>query len=128
MPTLLAARTLAGASGIPDALIGFHAQQSVEKALKAVLAGHGIEFPFTHDLDGLAERCKSSGIELPTELDNVDQLTPFGVRWRYGTGTSAALNREQALSWAASATEWAQQARTPAKHKVDAGNEGTEPG
>ncbi len=45
----LAARTLSDAAGISDAIVGFHAQQSVEKALKAVLASHEIEFPFTHD-------------------------------------------------------------------------------
>ena len=30
--------------------IGFHAQQAVEKAIKAVLACRGVVFPFTHDL------------------------------------------------------------------------------
>jgi len=108
---LLAARTLSAADGIPDPIIGFHAQQSVEKALKSVLARHEIEFPFTHDLDGLVERCRSSGIDVPPELDEADTLTPFGVRWRYGTGLPATLDREQALSLAARAIEWARRDR-----------------
>src|SRR4051794_15876126 len=35
---------------IADAALGFHAQQAVEKALKAVLAARGDDFPWTHDL------------------------------------------------------------------------------
>ena len=30
--------------------LGFHAQQAIEKAIKAVLAAHNINFPFTHDI------------------------------------------------------------------------------
>jgi HEPN domain-containing protein len=29
---------------IADAIVGFHAQQAVEKAIKAVLAAHGVEY------------------------------------------------------------------------------------
>jgi HEPN domain-containing protein len=36
--------------GIGDAVVGFHAQQAVEKSLKAVLSAHGLEFRRTHDL------------------------------------------------------------------------------
>lgn len=111
----LAARTLSDAAGISDAIVGFHAQQSVEKALKAVLASHEIEFPFTHDLDGLMELCKTNGIDMPSELDGVDRLTPYGVRWRYGTGMPSGLDRNEALRWAASAVDWARsvQRRVP---------------
>jgi hypothetical protein len=49
----LMARSLLPVEGVTDAGIGLHAQQAVEKSLKAVLAFHGVEFPFTHDLDGL---------------------------------------------------------------------------
>lgn len=103
----LAARTLASADGITDAIVGFHAQQSVEKALKAVLASREIDYPFTHDLDGLIELCAASRIDVPAELDGVDSLTPYGVRWRYGTVVPTALDRDQALRWAAYAIDWA---------------------
>lgn len=36
-------------------VVGFHAQQAVEKAIKAVLAAAGAEIPFTHDLGFLLE-------------------------------------------------------------------------
>jgi len=39
----------------PDAVIGFHAQQAVEKSLKAVLTSRGIRYPWTHDLGGLID-------------------------------------------------------------------------
>lgn len=103
----LAAQTLSDADGIADAIIGFHAQQAVEKALKAVLASREIEFPFTHDLDGLIELCDSNGLNIPADLDGVDSLTPYGMRWRYGTGMPTALDRDEALHWAAHAVDWA---------------------
>jgi HEPN domain-containing protein len=44
-----AMRLLADAE-ISDEIVGFHAQQAVEKWLKAVLGSRGIEFEYTHDL------------------------------------------------------------------------------
>ncbi len=62
--------------------ICFHAQQAVEKYLKALLASEGVDFPKTHDVDFLlAESRKvTSG-----QLDSVDlkSLTEFGVSVRY---------------------------------------------
>lgn len=48
-------------AGVTDAIVGFHAQHAVEKAIKAVLAANGETFPFTHDLEGLIERCEPRG-------------------------------------------------------------------
>ncbi|MBI5899303.1 MAG: HEPN domain-containing protein [Rhodocyclales bacterium] len=39
----------------PSWILGFHAQQSVEKALKSVLASRRIEYPRTHNLAMLVE-------------------------------------------------------------------------
>ena len=39
-----------------DDVVGYHAQQAVEKAIKAVLVLCGIDFPRTHDLDFLLAR------------------------------------------------------------------------
>ena len=72
-------------TGVSDAIVGFHAQQAVEKSIKAVLAANDHPFPFTHDLEGLIERCHDVGVELP-ELVQHDAglLTPYAVRHRYG--------------------------------------------
>lgn len=103
----LAARALLPLKGVTDAIIGFHAQQAVEKSLKAVLAGRGIEFPYTHDLDGLTELCKRDGIDVPAQLADIDQLSPYGVQLRYGASRPSGLDRDQALRWAADAIAWA---------------------
>jgi HEPN domain-containing protein len=103
----LAAKSLLSVEGVTDAILGFHAQQAVEKSLKAVLAFREVEFPFTHDLDGLLELCQGNGIDVPEELSDVDHLSPYGVQLRYGTIRPSVLDRDQALRWAASAVDWA---------------------
>jgi HEPN domain-containing protein len=103
-----AARSLLPVEGVADSILGFHAQQAVEKALKAALAARSVAFPYTHDLDGLLELCENSGLEIPSALDGVDRLAPYGVHMRYGTSYAQSLDREQALQWAATAIGWAQ--------------------
>jgi HEPN domain-containing protein len=62
--------------------ICFHAQQAVEKYLKALLAWKGVDFPRTHDVDFLLAECRkvTSG-----QFDHIDlkSLTDFGVSVRY---------------------------------------------
>lgn len=48
-----AMQLLAPNSEVSDEIIGFHAQQAVEKWLKAVLGSRGVEFEYTHDLHRL---------------------------------------------------------------------------
>jgi len=103
----LAARSVLRVAGIADAIVGLHAQQAVEKAIKAVLAAKGTEFPFTHDLERLREFAKQSGIEVPTTLDGIKALTPFARDERYGAETPLGLDRDQALKWATEAIAWA---------------------
>jgi HEPN domain-containing protein len=102
-----AARSLLPIAGVADAILGFHSQQAVEKALKAVLASREIEFPHTHDLDGLIELCRTNGLDVPATLDGVEHLAPYGVHMRYGATDASSLDRDQALDWAAAAIAWA---------------------
>jgi HEPN domain-containing protein len=102
-----AARSLLPVEGVADAILGFHAQQAVEKSLKAVLASADVQFPYTHDLDGLIELCRGHGLEVPDALEDADQLSPYGVRMRYGASHETRLDRDQALGWSAAAVEWA---------------------
>lgn len=104
----LAARSLLPIEGVTDAGVGFHVQQAVEKSLKAVLAFKGVEFPFSHDLDGLVGLCERNGIEVPDDLSGVGRLSVFGVRLRYDASPVPRLDRDQALKWAAAAIAWAQ--------------------
>ena len=74
------------AKGRKDVLpeqICFHAQQAVEKALKAVLLSQRVDFPLTHDLEALAELLESHGVRCPSEIADVDTLTPYAVETRY---------------------------------------------
>lgn len=103
-----AARALLPVRDVSDAIVGFHGQQAVEKALKAVLALHRVEFPFTHDVALLMDLCGDAGLVLPDHLREVDLLTPFGVGLRYATVEDAGLvDRETAVHWAEAAVSWA---------------------
>jgi len=61
--------------------ICFHAQQAVEKFLKAFLVFHNIDFPKTHDLDYLLFECKK--IDAKNFDIDLGSLTDFGVSIRY---------------------------------------------
>jgi HEPN domain-containing protein len=102
-----AARSLLPVEGLADAILGFHAQQAVEKSLKAVLASADVRFPYTHDLVGLIELCQDNGLVVPVAVEDADQLSPYGVRMRYGASHETRLDRDQALGWSAAAVEWA---------------------
>ena len=74
------------AKGRQDVLaeqVCFHAQQAVEKALKAVLLFRHVDFPLTHDLEALVELLESHGVQCPSEVAQVDTLTPYAVETRY---------------------------------------------
>jgi len=62
--------------------ICFHAQQAVEKFLKAFLIFYDIDFPKTHDLDFLLS--ESIKVDKTGFQDiNLKSLTDFGVSVRY---------------------------------------------
>jgi HEPN domain-containing protein len=70
----------------PDAPISsvcFHAQQYLEKAMKAVLVSNAVIFRRTHDLEKLADLLERQGIELPLPKDQLKRLNPFAVAIRY---------------------------------------------
>lgn len=67
----------------PGWVLGFHAQQAVEKALKAVLSGAGQAYPRTHNLVMLIELLRSAAIDLPPDAEALGNLTPYGVVLRY---------------------------------------------
>ena len=62
-----------------ESLIVFHAQQAIEKALKAVLVEHEVDFPRTHDLEQLVEVIEAAGIAWPAVLNDCDGGEGFGV-------------------------------------------------
>ena len=74
---------LIGDQSAPDDVVGSHAQQAVEKMIKAALAVREIEYPRTHQIEKLATILRSSGISYPPELSEATTLTSFAVEFRY---------------------------------------------
>lgn len=92
-----------------DWIVGFHAQQAVEKTIKAVLANRSMEYPLTHNLAVLLDHLKDSGIPLPPHSAEIPALTPFGAVLRYTTSkTPSALDLAQATMLVEQALRWAE--------------------
>lgn len=77
-----AMRELAGNSEISDEIAGFHAQQAVEKRLKALMASRGLAQLRTHDIDQLGRTLEADGVELPFPRPRLAELTIFAVPLR----------------------------------------------
>lgn len=60
----------------------FHAQQTAEKSLKAVLIARGIDFPRTHSLRRLLDLLPAE-IAIPATIQAVARLTDYAVLSRY---------------------------------------------
>ena len=103
---LAAARLLAGDADQDDNVVGFHAQQAVEKALKAVVAVRSLEIPRSHDLGLLIRLLDSAERELPDEIRDADWLNPWAVTLRYDhtgaplDGSLAVEVDRRSLLWA----------------------------
>jgi HEPN domain-containing protein len=65
------------------AIIAFHCQQGAEKALKAFLTWHQVEFPKTHDLRLLLDLIAKVDETLANALADAQVLTQYGVEYRY---------------------------------------------
>ncbi|MEI7989561.1 MAG: HEPN domain-containing protein [Chloroflexota bacterium] len=61
----------------------FHAQQCVEKYLKALLVFHQLPFPKTHDLAALGDLCLQIGVIVPINEDSLQRLSAYAVEARY---------------------------------------------
>lgn len=88
-----ALEVLAPLARIGDAIVGFHAHQCVEKAIKAVLSSGGISFRRTHDLAELLDLPADRGVPAPPYADTLDELNPYAVEARYGVVEPSGLDR-----------------------------------
>jgi HEPN domain-containing protein len=78
-----AVRQLAPNLEIADGIVGFHAQQAIEKWLKAVMALRGMRQARIHDIGRLIQLLENDGAELPADADQLDELTIYAVPLRY---------------------------------------------
>jgi len=90
----LAQHGLTITSGCPYRLIAYHAQQCVEKYLKAYLVYHGIDFPYTHNISRLLELCAEKADWTET-IQAAEELTPYAITTRY-PGEGEVVTEEEA--------------------------------
>lgn len=81
-----------------DEIFGFHAQQSVEKALKAWLCTKNLLYPLTHELPRLLALLEKAGADVEAFLE-LDELTAYAVEARYAEGEpeTIPLNRGEVI-------------------------------
>lgn len=65
-----------------DEIVGFHAQQAIEKALKAWISALGGEYPRTHDLGRLIQALESLAAGVGPFRD-LAAYSSFGVQFCY---------------------------------------------
>ena len=103
-----AAREFAGNSDITDEIIGFHAQQAVEKWLKAIIAGRGETFEHTHDLRRLVRVAAVDLKDAPFDVDAVIALTQYSAPLRYEDLLDfEPLDREATIALVERVGQWA---------------------
>ncbi len=103
-----------------DEIIGFHAQQAVEKLLKAVLAHCRVPYPRIHDLTELMDLLREHKILFPENLEEIDRLTPFATVFRYAELAAEpprAFDRIWVLALVRRVRAWAEAAIQPTSGK-----------
>jgi len=96
---LTALEGMRDAAMFTDGIFGFHAQQSVEKALKAWISALGGEYPPVHDIGELIEFLRDMGGAVEG-LEEYADLNPFAVQFRYSIFDygEEPLNRDEAIN------------------------------
>ena len=103
----IAVREFAGNPEIGDSIIGFHAQQAVEKWLKAVTAASGVRHSTIHDIDRLIEIVEATEIKVPLDRDRLAVLTQYAVPFRYDELLDAeSLEREVLVALVDEVAAW----------------------
>ena len=100
-------RVLISSGTVRPATALFHAQQAVEKAIKAVLVLHGVPYGRTHDLVELGYRADEAVSDPPYSVDQLLRLNPYAVAFRYGEPAADLLEPEEAEQIVAAVTAWA---------------------
>jgi len=102
-----AVREFAANPEISDSIIGFHAQQAVEKWLKAVTAANGSRHAGIHDIDRLVELVEATGVEVSADRNRLAMLTQYAVPLRYDELLDAeSLEREALVTLVDEVAEW----------------------
>ncbi|HEX5762293.1 MAG TPA: HEPN domain-containing protein [Solirubrobacterales bacterium] len=91
---------------IPDDGLGFHAQQAVEKMIKAVLAHNEVSYERTHNIAYLLTLLDGASIPKPDNAVDLPNLSPWAAELRYARQPEAVPDRvamrssvEQTKAW-----------------------------
>jgi HEPN domain-containing protein len=101
-----ALQALLGAPGVSVAVALFHAQQAAEKALKAAMCLHALEYRRTHDLEALAGQLADAGHPPSVAEAELRLLTPYAVEYRYDDEAPELLTPAHALAIVAAVLGW----------------------
>ena len=80
---------------IAPEIIAFHAQQAVEKLLKALLVLRQMDFPHTHAIGALLTLCETAGFSDTQDVIEASSLTRYAVAARY-PGEDEPVSRQEA--------------------------------
>jgi hypothetical protein len=84
---------------IPDDGLGFHAQQAVEKMIKAVLAHNEISYERTHNIAYLLNLLDEASIPRPDQADDLPNLSPWPAELRYSRRPEDVPDRPEMRTW-----------------------------
>ncbi len=100
-------KNVSNSETVADEIIGFHVQQTIEKAMKAVLTRLGIQYAYTHNLSLLYQQIKEAGIDPPVPVEDVEELTAFAVQFRYILYEDEDFDRKAGKILAKKFVKWA---------------------
>jgi len=100
--------------GVLREALCFHAQQAVEKSVKAVLVHHGIAFPRVHSVERLIDMLPSS-VPRTVELIASAGLTAYATTFRYPGDEEPVTEWEyaEAVRLAEAVVNWAEECIRP---------------
>jgi HEPN domain-containing protein len=103
------------AQNFPEEIFGFHAQQAIEKALKAWISMLRRPYPKTHDLSVLVGVLEEAGADL-NSFPHLEDYTVFAVQYRYESYDAAdePLDRVRVLEETAGLIARVRKVVTPA--------------
>lgn len=120
-------RKVAPDTDIADAIVGFHAQQAVEKLIKAVLAVRGVAFMKSHALSYLIGLVEENEIGATEGLTEADVLSPWAVEFRYEGEEPPSLDRSAALTLVGQIRTWAENEIKAVDHPARPHGRSTQP-
>ena len=110
---------------IPEDGLGFHAQQAVEKMIKAVLAHNQVAYERTHNIAYLLKLLDGASISKPDRADDLPNLSPWAAELRYARQPEAVPDRAEMRSLVDQTKEWAEAQLATASEAED--DNGTPP-